>query len=51
VKNEPLWNNWRMKVWDLELVRWTISEVEVRLRELVDASTLVGLLLYLREHG
>jgi ADP-ribose pyrophosphatase len=33
---------------DLELVRWTLDEVEARLLELVDATTLVGLLLHLR---
>jgi ADP-ribose pyrophosphatase len=33
---------------DLELVRWTMEEVEARLGELVDATTLIGLLLYLR---
>jgi ADP-ribose pyrophosphatase len=32
----------------LEVIRWTRDEVEARLHELVDASTLVGLLLYLR---
>lgn len=34
---------------DLEVVRWTLAEVEARLRELEDATTLIGLLLYLRE--
>jgi ADP-ribose pyrophosphatase len=36
---------------ELELVRWSLGEVEARLPELVDATTLVGLLLYLRERG
>ena len=35
---------------ELELVRWTVEEVEARLDELVDATTLIGLLLYLRQH-
>ena len=34
---------------ELEVVRWTLPEVEARLPELEDATTLVGLLLYLRE--
>ena len=34
---------------DLEVIRWTLAEVEARLQELEDATTLVGLLLYLRE--
>jgi ADP-ribose pyrophosphatase len=34
---------------ELELVRWTRDEVEERLLGLEDATTLVGLLLYLRE--
>jgi ADP-ribose pyrophosphatase len=34
---------------DLEIVRWTLAEVEARLHELEDATTLIGLLLYLRE--
>jgi ADP-ribose pyrophosphatase len=34
---------------ELEVVRWTLSEVERRLPELEDATTLIGLLLYLRE--
>jgi ADP-ribose diphosphatase len=34
---------------DLEVVRWTLSKVEARLHELEDATTLIGLLLYLRE--
>lgn len=33
----------------LEVVRWTLPEVEAQVRELIDATTLVGLLLYLRE--
>jgi ADP-ribose diphosphatase len=35
---------------ELELVLWTVEEVEARLDEIVDATTLIGLLLYLREH-
>ena len=34
---------------ELEVVRWTLPEVEARVRELDDATTLIGLLLYLRE--
>ena len=34
---------------ELEVVRWTLPEVEARVWELQDATTLVGLLLYLRE--
>jgi len=34
---------------DLEVIRWTQPEVETRLGELEDATTLIGLLLYLRE--
>jgi ADP-ribose pyrophosphatase len=34
---------------DLEIVRRTLPEVEARLLELEDATTLIGLLLYLRE--
>ena len=34
---------------ELEVVRWTLSEVEARMHELEDATTLIGLLLYLRE--
>jgi ADP-ribose pyrophosphatase len=34
---------------ELEVVRWTLSEVEARMYELEDATTLIGLLLYLRE--
>jgi ADP-ribose diphosphatase len=33
---------------DLEIVRWTAAELEERLHELEDATTLIGLLLYLR---
>jgi ADP-ribose pyrophosphatase len=33
---------------ELEVVRWSLPEVEARLRELEDAKTLIGLLLYLR---
>ena len=36
---------------ELEVVRWTLPEVERRLPELEDATTLIGLLLYLRESG
>ena len=34
---------------ELEIVRWTRDDVESRLHELEDGSTLVGLLLHLRE--
>jgi 8-oxo-dGTP pyrophosphatase MutT (NUDIX family) len=34
---------------ELEVVRWTLPELEARSRELKDATTLLGLLLYLRE--
>ncbi len=34
---------------DLEVVRWTRAEVEERLHELEDATTIVGLSLYLRD--
>lgn len=34
---------------ELEIVRWTLPEVESRVGELEDATTLIGLLLYLRE--
>ena len=34
---------------DIEVVRWTLGEVETGLHELEDATTLIGLLLYLRE--
>jgi len=34
---------------ELEVVRWTRAEVEARVHELEDATTLIGLLLYLRE--
>jgi ADP-ribose pyrophosphatase len=33
---------------ELELVRWTVDEIEDRLHEIEDAKTLAGLLLYLR---
>jgi ADP-ribose pyrophosphatase len=33
---------------DIEIVRWTLPEVEARLHEMEDATTLIGLLLYLR---
>jgi hypothetical protein len=36
---------------ELETVRWPLSEVESRLAELEDATTLIGLLLYLRERS
>lgn len=36
---------------ELEIVRWTRAEVEERLAELVDATTIVGLLLWLRGEG
>jgi ADP-ribose pyrophosphatase len=36
---------------DLELVRWTREEAEARLHEIVDATTLIGLLLHLRARG
>jgi ADP-ribose pyrophosphatase len=38
---------------ELELVRWRVSEIGGRLREIEDAKTLAGLLLYLRtrSHG
>jgi ADP-ribose pyrophosphatase len=36
---------------ELEVVRWTLAEVEARVHELDDASTLIGLLLYLRERS
>jgi ADP-ribose pyrophosphatase len=34
---------------ELEVVRWPLPEVEARIGELEDATTLIGLLLYLRE--
>ena len=34
---------------ELEIVRWRIEEIEPHLAEIEDATTLVGLLLYLRE--
>lgn len=36
---------------DLEPVRWTVEEVEARLGELDDATTIIGLLLLLRERS
>ena len=33
---------------ELEVVRWTLADVEARMHELADATTLIGLLLYLR---
>jgi ADP-ribose pyrophosphatase len=33
---------------ELEVVRWSLAELEARIGELEDATTLVGLLLYLR---
>jgi ADP-ribose pyrophosphatase len=35
---------------DVELVRWPVEEIESRLGGIEDAKTLVGLLLYLRNH-
>jgi len=35
----------------LDLVRWSTTEIESRLREIEDAKTLVGLLTFLREHA
>jgi hypothetical protein len=32
---------------ELELVRWPVAEIELRLHEIEDAKTLAGLLLYL----
>jgi ADP-ribose pyrophosphatase len=34
---------------DLELVRWQVAEIEPRLGEIEDATTLAGLLLYLND--
>ncbi len=34
---------------ELELVRWPLAEVGARLREIEDAKTLAGLLLYLHD--
>jgi ADP-ribose pyrophosphatase len=34
---------------DIEVVRWALAELKSRLPELEDATTLIGLLLYLRE--
>ncbi len=36
---------------ELEVVRWPVAELEQHLGEIEDAKTLVGLLLFLREHG
>jgi ADP-ribose diphosphatase len=36
---------------ELEVVRWTLRDVEARMHELEDATTLIGLLLYLRERS
>jgi ADP-ribose pyrophosphatase len=36
---------------DVELVRWPVTELGLRLGEIRDAKTLVGLLLLLRERG
>lgn len=36
---------------DLEVVRWPLAEVEARLHELEDATTLIGLFLYMRERS
>jgi ADP-ribose pyrophosphatase len=36
---------------ELQLVRWPVAEITSHLDELEDAKTLVGLLLYLKEHG
>jgi len=33
---------------ELELVRWSVTEIAARLHEIEDAKTLAGLLLYLR---
>jgi ADP-ribose pyrophosphatase len=34
---------------EIEVVRWTVAEVEARLNELDDSKTLIGALLFLRE--
>jgi ADP-ribose pyrophosphatase len=34
---------------DIEIVRWPLADVDARLHELEDATTLIGLLLYRRE--
>jgi ADP-ribose pyrophosphatase len=34
---------------EIEVVRWSLDEIEARLPELEDATTLIGLLLFLRE--
>jgi ADP-ribose pyrophosphatase len=36
---------------EIEVVRWTLPEVEAQVRELTDATTLIGLLLFLRERS
>jgi ADP-ribose pyrophosphatase len=36
---------------EIEVVRWAVEETEARLAELEDATTLVGLLLYLRNEA
>ena len=36
---------------ELEIVRWPLSEAAARLVEIEDATTLIGLLLYLRERS
>ncbi len=36
---------------ELEVVRWTLAEAEAQVHELRDATTLVGLLLWLRERS
>ena len=36
---------------ELEVLRWSVAEVEARLGEIEDAKTLVGLLLYLRHRS
>lgn len=36
---------------DVELVRWPVAEIEVRVADLEDAKTVAGLLLYLRDRS
>ena len=36
---------------DIEIVRWTLQEVEARVSELDDATTIIGLLLHVRERS
>ena len=36
---------------ELEVERWSLAELEARLHELDDATTMIGLLLYLREQS